>query len=222
MDWRVFFPHGKQVIAEILTLSSAFICGNFSDHRVALALIRLEGKLKRGQLQLERSRSLLWLSTIQLSLPPPQRDAVTAVTHGGDGVSDGQEAPFRSRQAREAFVLRSQRLPEAFWLDSGTLSCTHSSADRRISTCATFRLLTTDSSGLSVMLRRTDGFCAPPTLRRPLTYTITHKKTNKLFVGGAVFIHVRVGEMKQRLECPRTNTLRWPPQTLRLGLYHKL
>lgn len=226
MDWRVFFPHVKQVIAEIMTLSSAFICGNFSDLRVTLVLIRLEGKLHVG-----REVSSNWSApghssgcqpsdSLSLSLSP-QRDAVTAVTHGGDGVSDGQEAPFRSRQTREAFVLRSQRLPEAFWLNSGTLPCTHSSADRQISTCATFLSSPNDRFIRTLRDASPHGWflCAP---LHPLTYTITHKKTNKLFVGGAVFIHVRMEEMKQRLDCPRTNTLRWPPQTLRLGLYHKL
>lgn len=160
--------------------------------------------------------------SLSLSLPP-QRDAVTAVTHGGDGVSDGQGAPFRSRQTRGAFVLRSQRLPEAFWLNSTDLPSPELFAAPIPQQTGRFLHVSSLNDRFIQTLRDASPhgwfLCAPP---RPLTYTITHKKTKKLFVGGAVFIHVRMEEMKQRLEYPRTNTLRWPPQTLRLGLYRKL
>lgn len=114
IDWRVFFHHVKQVIAEITSRSSVFICCNVSHFRFLFAW---KVKCTWEELQLDHSRSLLWSSWNHNHPTFPLCFGVMWWLTPAMVRPMAKNAPFWSRQTSEPYAGRPQSLPDALWVN---------------------------------------------------------------------------------------------------------
>lgn len=211
-DWRAFFHHVKQVIAEIMTLSSVFICCNFSNLRVFLVLIHLWGKLHVGReisftsTTPGHSSGCLSTTTIALSLSASSICTVWC-RHGRDSrrwwcVRWPKSSILISSDQRTSLrIIAVCQTPFGWTQRFFPTSITH----ERIWRMVCYRQIYTCHlpSVSSRPIYPNSVWCSPD-----LLFTIIPKKINNRFVGGsgsAIFIHVRMKEIKHWLEYSRKN-----------------